>query len=130
MERETSLTFRLGDTTWTCWVIHGGSYEWRSDCGRLLAWREGDAWVSKSDGHITQHPHPTLRSAMLDAQCEGLLRACGFRNAQREGELNFNVGTRWPLWPNRPRRAEKLRVQAPHNQKDHANGRPQHARAS
>lgn len=94
--RATNITYRLGDTTWTCWANAGGGYEWRSDCGRLVAWREGAAWVSTSDGHITPQPHPTLRSAMLDALCEGLLRACGFRNAQREGELTFQVGMRWP----------------------------------
>lgn len=94
--RQTDTTFRLGDTSWTCWVISGGCLEWRSDCGRLIAWREAASFYSTADGYITAQPHPTLRSAMLDAQCEGLLRAAGFRHQRIPTEFRVDAGQRWP----------------------------------
>lgn len=79
IERDTGLTFQLGDVTWHCWVVDGGRYEWRSSCQRFRAWREGYQVLASCDGHPAQTQR-NLRAAMVFAQSEGLLRDCGFRS--------------------------------------------------
>ena len=79
VERDTGLTFLLGDVTWRCRVIDGGRYEWRSGCGRFRVWREGHQVFGSCDGRPARSQR-TLRAAMIFAQSEGILRDHGFRN--------------------------------------------------
>lgn len=78
IERDTGLTFQLGDVTWHCWVVDGGRYEWRSSCQRFRVWRDGSRVLGSCDGRPASSQR-TLRAAMVFAQSEGLLRDHGFR---------------------------------------------------
>lgn len=78
MERETGITFRLGDVTWHYWNIDGDRFEWRSSCQRFRVWREGHQVLASCDGRPAQSQR-TLRAAMIFAQHEGILRDHGFR---------------------------------------------------
>jgi hypothetical protein len=78
MERDTGLTFQLGDVTWHCWVVDGGRYEWRSSCQRFRVWRHGNQVLASCDGRPARTQR-TLRAAMIFAQHEGILRDHGFR---------------------------------------------------
>jgi hypothetical protein len=79
MDRETGITFRLGDVTWSYWDIRGERLEWRSSCQRFRVWREGHRFFGSCDGRPSPSQR-TLRAAMVFAQSDGILRDHGFRN--------------------------------------------------
>lgn len=79
MERETGITFQLGDVTWRLWNINEERFEWRSNCQRFRVWRDGYQVLASCDGRPARTQR-TLRAAMIFAQHEGILRDHGFRN--------------------------------------------------
>ena len=63
-------TFTRDGITWTStWVgDNSGRYEWTSDDGRLVAWREGREYRATLDGHNSTRTWPTLIATMAEAQ--------------------------------------------------------------
>lgn len=60
--------FTLNGITWNCWVVAGGAYEWRSECGRFAAFRkDGLKWWARRDGVDGRIEYPTLIAAMAGA---------------------------------------------------------------
>ena len=59
-------TFRLGSTTWARqWVgDNSGRYEWTSDDGRLVCFREHREYSATLDGYPSTKTWPTLTAAM------------------------------------------------------------------
>lgn len=90
MERETGITFRLGDVTWHYWNIDGDRFEWRSSCQRFRVWREGHQVLASCDGRPAQSQR-TLRAAMIFAQHEGILRDHGFQEMGRVGQCRQSL---------------------------------------
>ena len=58
--------FRLHDTTWSRqWVgDNSGRYEWTSDDGRLVTFRDGRDYSATLDGYPSTKTWPTLTGAM------------------------------------------------------------------
>jgi len=78
IERDSGITFRLGDVTWHLWNIGDERFEWRSICQRFRVWRDGRQVLASCDGRPARSQR-TLRAAMIFAQSEGILRDHGFR---------------------------------------------------
>lgn len=60
--------FRQGSTIWRRqWVgDNSGRYEWTSDDGRLICWREGRDYSATLDGYPATKSWPTLTAAMAE----------------------------------------------------------------
>lgn len=59
---------RLGLTWQRQWVgDNSGRYEWTSDDGRLVCWRDGRSYRATLDGYSSTMTWPTLTGAMLAA---------------------------------------------------------------
>ena len=59
-------TFTRSGITWRRqWIgDNGGRYEWTSDDGRLICWREGKNYSATLDGYAAKRTWPTLTAAM------------------------------------------------------------------
>lgn len=58
--------FTLAGTTWhRAWIgDNSGRYEWTSDDGRLVVWRDGHDYSATLDGYHATKTWPTLTGAM------------------------------------------------------------------
>ena len=61
-------TFTRSGITWRrAWIgDNGGRYEWTSDDGRLICFREGKAYAATLDGYAAKRTWPTLTAAMAE----------------------------------------------------------------
>lgn len=65
--RSSAPDFTLNGITWQCWVINGGSFEWRSTCGRYAAWRDGKVYRARRGERAGQIEYSSLKEAMTAA---------------------------------------------------------------
>ena len=66
--------FTICGVTFVCWVVDGGRYEWRSECGRYAVGRVGpDCWARR-DGRGAGDQHASLRAAMAAAIDAGMAK--------------------------------------------------------
>ena len=65
--------FRIGNTTFRCWVTDNGQrYEWRSEGDRIVAGRgDGALYWARIDGELAGADFPSPSSAMLSAMSRG-----------------------------------------------------------
>lgn len=66
--RSTAPDFTLDGITWQCWIVEGGSYEWRSTCGQFAVWREGKTFRARRGDQVGTVEHEKLINAMWAAQ--------------------------------------------------------------
>lgn len=63
-------TYARNGITWRrAWIgDNGGRYEWTSDDGRLVCFREGKVYAATLDGYASTKTWPTLTATMAELQ--------------------------------------------------------------